>query len=69
MEAATNHWCISPSDGDSLRITREFWNVHVNPIAENWPDSFPLLVKVYTDDGKLWWASMDALSKYTTIEQ
>ena len=55
-------WCISAKQGDILRVSDEYWNVHEYPIEENWPVWFPDLIKVYTEDGKDWWIREDSLN-------
>ena len=59
-KAKQNDWCIWPENGDILYVSDDKWSVYHNPVAENWPDGFPILVKVYTEDGRAWRARADS---------
>ena len=66
-KARVNGWCIGADQGDLLKVTDDYWDVHENPIAETWPSWFPYLIKVITEDDKEWWVREDSLNEDTVL--
>ena len=56
-------WCIGADQNEILRVTDEYWDVHKHPIEGNWPDWFPYLIKVSTEDEREWWVREDQLER------
>ena len=67
-KARVNGWCIGADQGDLLKVTDDYHDVHRNPV-DNWPSWFPYLIKVITEDDKEWWVREDSLNEDTVVMQ
>ena len=65
-KANVNGWCIGADQGDILKVTDDYHDVHENPV-DNWPSWFPYLIKVITEDDREWWVREDSLNENTVV--